>query len=460
MAKNQLMTRKNRPTEIVLGDDMPKLSEMPAPPTSVRSLMFWLVVTGLGVFGGLGFWAATAELKSAVVADGRFEVDGDLRVVQHLSGGTVTEIKVREGDHVSEGEVIAQLDDTRSQAQQGLLVHQLGAALARQARLRAEFAGNDTISIGPELKSLVENYPSLEEAVAAQVAVFQSNKTMDNGQIAILRNRIDQHRGQVDGVTERLGAQEEQLALVRSELTDLETLFERGLTTKDRLIARQQNETQLLGDLGESRSEVLTIEEQISEYSERILQVQRDRKMAIADELQLLQEQIVDIRQRLDASVKLAEQLTVRAPISGRIVGFDLNTIGAVVEPGQMITRVVPEGSEFVVRGRVFPGDIDEVALGALVRVRLSAYSYRKTPPIEGVVTYISADALVEEKTGERYFEVIAEIPQESYAEAPGVTPVPSMPAQLLISTGSQTVLTYLLDPVLGALEIAMIEGN
>lgn len=452
------VTHPNR-GDIALADRMPNdVLESRRPPTSVRSLLFWLFLTGVLLFGGFGTWMSVAPIQGAVVAPGQFAVDGDPRVVQHLEGGIVRDILVKDGDQVTEGQVLAVLDATRSQAQINLLTIQLASALARQSRLKAEFARSDEIALDPELLEMIEADPTLGDVVRSQVDLFRSNRETDEGQIAILTDRIDQMDGQRAGATERLRALEEQLALVRDEIEDLERLFENGLTTRQRLVQRQETAARLLGNIGESQNEIRSISNEISEYRERILQVQRDRRVTIADQLQTLQENVFDIRQRLNATRRLAENLVIRAPISGTIVGFDLNTIGSVVEPMQVLTRILPVDSEYVVTARVFPGDIDQVKVGSGARVRLSAYSYRKTPPIEGKVTYVSADTFMDEATRAPYYEVTVVLPEAELAAIPEVTPQSSMPAQVMIATREQTILTYLLDPVLGSLEVAMRE--
>lgn len=441
-------------------DEMPKKNQIPQPPVQIRSLIVWMLIAGLVLFGGIGTWAAFAPIQSAVVASGSFKVDGNLQVLQHLEGGIVSKIGVREGDKVKAGQVVAELDDTRARAQMGILSNQLCGALAREARLKAEYTQADTITYSEELLDILVQYPLFEDVLLAQTEMFTSNRTNDQGRIAILTDRIDQLTEQLVGIRGRHNAQNEQLEIVKEEVRDLRQLLEKGLTVKSRYFARRQREAALVGEIGQSESEMQSVYQQIAEIKERMLQVRRDRQLTIADDLQVLKEQIFDVRQRLSATRDIARRLTIRAPISGRIVGFDLNTVGAVIQPGQSLLKIVPEDSTFIVEAQVQPSDIDEIVMGGRARVRLTSYSFRTTPPVEGTVSYVSADTFSDSSTDGNYYLVRIRIPDRELAELPNVQAILSMPVQVMIATGEQTVITYLLNPILGGIETAMVEGE
>ena len=189
------------------------------PPTRVRQLVLWLLVCGFGLFGGLVFWASKAELTSAVVASGAFNVAGDRLAVQHFEGGILRELSVAEGDRVAEGQVIARLDGRRMQAQMAILNGQLASLLAQQARLDAELKGTEALQPGAELDRLTAAAPELAQLVAVQRDLLASNRALHQGQMEIIRGRISQLGDQLKGRDARIRATEEQLALVQSELT-------------------------------------------------------------------------------------------------------------------------------------------------------------------------------------------------------------------------------------------------
>ncbi len=458
---NQPVPKTARSKDVMFADALPtEFKEKIIPPTSVSALGFWLLLFGVGLLGSLTVWASVAPIQSAVVAGGTFEVEGDLQVVEHLEGGIVREILVKEGDEVEAGQVIARLDRTRMDAQANIWRSQLVSALARDARLRAEFEQADKITPTPALAELIAQYPSYQEMLDTQNELFLSNISSDLGQVTILNERIGQLREQVAGIDDRQDKLTLQLNIVQAEVKDLEELFKKGLTLKSRISARREDEIVLIGRIGQSESERQSALQEIAEVEQRKLQIGRERRLTIANERQLTAEQIVDIRERLAATQEVLERLDIRAPIAGRLIGFSQNTVGAVINSGQTLLEIVPRDSQFIVKARVGSGDIDEVELAGPARVRMSAYSFRKTPPVNGTVSYIAADASFDAESNQSYYDVHVALDTAQLAAMPNVKPVPGMPVQVMIATGEQTIMTYLLDPVLGGFETAMVENE
>ncbi|KIC18701.1 MULTISPECIES: HlyD family type I secretion periplasmic adaptor subunit [unclassified Leisingera] len=430
------------------------------PPTRVRQLVLWLVVCGFGLFGGLVFWASKAELTSAVVAGGSFNVAGDRLAVQHFEGGILRELNVNEGDRVREGQVIARLDGRRIQAQLSILNSQLASALAQQARLEADLAGADTLQPGAELDRLITAAPELARLVAVQQDLLASNQSLHQGQIEIIQGRITQLGDQLKGRDARIRATEEQLDLVQTELADLTGLFEKGLVPKTRISQRQMQQSDLLGTLGALESDRGNVLEQIGEMEERLLQTGRDRVARIAAQSLEVQEEVLDLRQRLDATRDVEERLTIRAPRSGRVVGLEINTLGQVVDPGRTLLELMPEDAGLLVETRVAVADIDEVSMGSQARVSLTAYSFRSTPPVQGEVVMVAAGTTTDRATGETYYPVHIRIKDAELAALPNVKTLPGMPAQAMIETGRQTLANYLISPVLASMSQALKEGD
>ena len=442
-------------------DLMPDGFTLPrTPPTRVRQLVMWMLVCGFGLFGGLVGWASKAELTSAVVAPGSFSVAGDRLSVQHLEGGILREINVSEGDLVAEGDVIAVLDGRRMRASRAIVISQLTSYLAQEARLKAELAGAQEIAITPELDRLIADSPELISLFEVQRDVFDSNRALYEGQTSILRERISQLRQQLNGRAARISAVEHQLTLVAEEIQDLHTLLQKGLVPKTRLSDRQMQQTGLMGTLGALESDRENIQIRIAEMEERILQVHRDTVNRISGETQMVQERILDLRQRLDAADDVIERQIIRAPRAGRVVELAINTLGQVINPGQNILELVPSGSDLILETRVSPTDIDEVVPGGSARVQLSAYSFRSTPPVSGTVTMVGADSIADETSGAPYYRVHIRIAPEELAALPNVKTLPGMPAQAMIETGRQTLADYLLSPVLRSMSNALREGN
>jgi len=460
----------NTPNSVVKADrnrDLALPNKMPGtfeniihPPTSVGSLILFVFVLGFGMFGGLVWWASASKIQGAVVASGTIEVEGDLQVVDHLEGGVISEIFVSEGQTVEAGDVLLQLDAERVIAQRGMLQNQLANSLARRARVAAEAAQAEKISFETELLDLVRSYPDFQLILDAQERLFASNLQSDNGERSIFLERISQLEGQLKGYDDRGAALNAQLQLVRDDLSVLQELQSKGLTRGARVIARQEDEVVLMGRLSQVESDRQSALQQIAEVKQRGLQINRQRRSTIAQEQQIVTQEIYDLRQRLLAMDTMVDRLTVTAPMSGTVVGFDLNTVGASISSGEEIMRIVPRGKGMIIEAQIATSDVDEVTVGQEARIRLSAYSFRKTPPISGQVTYVSGDSFYNTPTSSEFFRIKVSLSQEELADLPQIQIQPGMPVQVMVSTTEQTIMSYLLDPVLGGLETAMVEGE
>ncbi len=441
-------------------DRLPSQPMRLVPPVSVRSTVIWLLVLGFGVFGVLAGWAAVAPMQSAVVASGMFRVVGDRLVVQHLEGGIARDIAVKEGDVVKKGQVLIRLDDTRSRANLGILNNQLVSALSTQARLQAEFDDKQTLEISPELAALLALSPSFGDMVQTQIDVLNSNTRISAGQIKILQDRISQLGEQKRGIEIRMKAQDQQLALMREEIAAREILLEKGLTTKSEMLFMRRDEAGLEGNAGVTESQLQSVLQQIAEVEGRKLQVRRDYLREITEGRQQVNQQIFDIRQRLGAEKDVLDRLTLHAPRPGRIVGLSVNTLGSVIAPGQRLMEIVPDDAGYVIEVKVSPNDVNQVTEGGHARVRLTAYNYRTTPLVDGTVTAISADSLVDADSGAPFFQVDVRILPGQLEALDHVNIVPGMPAQVMIATGEQTLANYMLSPVMGSYERALTENE
>lgn len=455
------ITERRMPQTPTLGVANDRARVMAHAPVRIRWLAALLVFLGVGFFGGIGGWAALAPLRSAVIAPGAIKVAGDRLVVQHYEGGIIRHIHVREGSVVEEGELLLELDDTRAVATLGVLKNQLAGSLATSARLEAEFHGLDTVAIGPELEALLDEYPDMRGTVENEMDVFESNRRLTEGQIAILNDRIAQLEENVAGLGKRRDAFAGQLALIEEELVDLDVLLSKGLIPKPRILTRRREQTALMGDVSLAEAEILSVAQQITEFRERILQVRRDRLTQVSDARRLVKEQIFDLRQRIAANEDIARRHKVRAPSTGQVVGLQVNTIGEVIAPGQQLLEIVPGDADYVVEARVRPDDIDQVVSGSEARVRLTAFNFRTTPPVPARVTDVSADVFTDPVNETTYYRVDLILDQAAMDDLGIEVPtLPGMQAQVMISTGQQTVVDYVLGPIVGGLETALLESD
>jgi epimerase transport system membrane fusion protein len=443
-------------------DRMPDVKLPKAPPMRVRRLTMWLFFLGFGVFGGLLTWACFAQITSAVITSGTFRVVDERLVVQHLEGGILRKINVREGDVVQEGQILAEIDGTRSKSQRGILRSQMVSALSQEVRLQAELDDAQDLEMTPQLRALLAEDPRLNKLFEAQRSIFRSNAEMIDGQIVLFNERKLQLAEQINGLNARRNSFQEQLSLIQEEIINLKALYEKGLVTATRMSALRQNESGILGNLGGLDSSLANIEQRIAEVDERILQLRRDRLNTVSQALSRAQEAVFDVQERIDTVSDIERREYIRAPRSGQIVGLAVNTIGGVLSPGQTVLEIVPHDAALVVETKVKPTDIDEVFLDGKAQVRLTAYNTRTTLPVTGRVVHISADSMVDEDNGSNYFRVDVEVtPEELEALGDGqIKAQPGMPAQVMIETGEQTVMDYILGPVMANFETAMKEGS
>jgi len=372
----------------------------------------------------------------------------------------VRQINVREGEVVAEGQVLMTMDNTMAKAAVDVLTNQLVSALSTQARLQAEFDGSDALAMSQELKTLLELSPSFVAMVETQADLLRSNQVISQGQIGILQDRIAQLSVQRQGIEARLASQDKQLAITREDLATRTTLLEQGLAIKSQVQAMRRDEAGLEGNAAGTQSQLQSVLEQIGEFEARKLQVRRDDLKDITEGRQSVNATIFELRQRLSAAQNVVDRQTIRAPRAGQIVALAVNTENSVISPGQRLMDIVPAGAEQVIQIRVSPKDINQVAVGGAARVRLSAYNYRTTPMIDGVVSAVSADSLIAPATGVPYYEVDVKLRPGELAQLSEVRLVPGMPAEVMIATGEQTLANYLLSPVVGGFEQAMLENE
>jgi len=455
------MSETSRAGNLQLADRLPStMDDVSPPPTSVGGTIIVLVGAILLFWGCIGTWAVYSSIQSAVVATGSFKVDGSVPVVQHLEGGIVKTVRVEDGQQVKAGDILLELADTVSSAQDGILVNQLVSALAQDRRLSAEAANTDTMDIGDELSVLTQRHASFAEIIETQEHLLTSNNAMWRGQVAILENRLQEQKQQLGGLVSQQDTQRKRLALVQDELRGLLILLEKGLIPKTQIVARQDAEAALMGDNNYIQAQIDGLRERMLETQEQILQVHRERERGLSTERQRIKAMVFDVRQRLLANQDVRERLTIRAPVSGRVMDLKFTSVGEVIGEGEDILKVVPDHSEFIVEGKVRPNDIDQVVEGAAARVRLTAYNFRTTPPVEGIVAYVSPDSLVDSASGQPYFKVKVRVPGAQLAQLDNVQVSPGMPAQLMIATGEQTVANYLVGPLWSGLDTALRESD
>jgi HlyD family type I secretion membrane fusion protein len=428
------------------------------PRTATRALIVWGCVFALLLFGLFGFWAGTVPLASAVIAPGVVKVLSQRRAVQHLEGGIVKAILVREGDQVERGQLLAQLDTTQLDANLGILATKLFAGLATEARLEAEQAGAATVSFPDELQSNKAR-PEAQASMQTQLAEFAARTVSLQGQ----RSLVDQQMLQLDDSIRGLDSSSEglrrQLAYLREEIKDSDFLLERGLARKPKVLALKRAEADTEAQIATNASSVAQARGKLAELEDKRRQLIYDRLEEIAGKRHATGEQIADARHRMAAVRDMLVRSEIRAPERGIVVGLDTRNSNAVLAPRETLLDIVPTQDRLIVEGEVKPIDRNEVRAGQPARVRILAFNSRRSPMLAGSVTMVTADALVEPRSGKPFYK--AEVDLQPVPELASYLALlqPGMPVEIFIETGQRTFAEYLLQPLMLRMHRALKES-
>ena len=403
-------------------------------------------------FGVFGVWASLAPLQSAAVAPGYIGVESKRKTIQHLDGGSVAEIRVRDGDYVEAGQLLLRLDDAIAAATLELLDGQYTDLLAEESRLRAEHGRRPEIDFPPYLLERVdekgEGGGRAAQAIETQRGVFEARRRAMESKQRILAARIQETEQQIEGFRIQREAMEKRLVLIESERSDLQKIVSQGLEAKPRLRAFEREKVEIEGQIGEITSRIAQARLRIGETRLEVLDLESELLNRVAGDLRRIRGKVLDMEPRLQTARDALERTALRAPESGTVVGLRYHTIGGVIPPGGAILDIVPDQSEYIVEARISPRDIDVVRPGLATEVRLTAFSARNTPTVMGQLIRVSADRMVSEKSGQPYYaaQVRLELKEGGAIEPRRL--YPGMPVEVMVVTGTRTTLDYLLSPI------------
>ncbi len=397
--------------------------------------------------GTFGAWSAIAPLSSAAVAPGVIKVEGSRRTVQHLEGGIVREILARDGDRVTAGQVLARLDDVASMAQHATARSQRIALMAHHARLTSELAELREIAWPREIADERQDL-RVADAIAAQTALFVSRRTALESQMRVVEEKIMQLYAAVTSAEAQIKSHDEQVALLRSEITIVSEVVRLGLEKKARLLGLQRQEASLLGNRSDLEAQIKRSRASIAENLAQMRSLRDHQKQEVSGELTDVRQKLIDAQEREKQAADVAVRREIVAPVAGAVLNSRVLTIGGVVKPGDAILDIVPADDRLVAEVQVGPGDIDVVHNGLSAEIRLPAFKQRLVPFVSGKVTFVSADAVIEERTQRSYYRAHIVFDEQELARLNGVHLTPGMPVEGVILVGERTFLEYLLQPL------------
>ncbi len=395
------------------------------------------------IFGG---WMAIAPLSTFAVAAGQVSADLEKKVIQHLEGGIVEKIYVKDGDKVKKGEKLLKLDELQIKASLEIFQSQLQDALAVYARTKALEENAAKVIFPDELTN--------DAVKLNQINIFETQKKSLNDEKAISKNRIIQSQNQIDGIISVLNSKTQRLDSITEEIKEWEELLKQQLVDKIKIRDLKREKNQLIGDIANLNSEVAKTKEQIEEIKLQQLLREKDFKKTNLDQMVQAKSQVEDLKSKIEATKDRLTRTDIIAPIDGTVVGLKIHTEGAVIKPGDPILEVVPDNSKLLVIAKVQVTDIDKVKVGLLADIRFSAFNTKTAHVIEGKVIHVSADSFSDDQSQTNFYEAKIEVTKKGMEDLKGYgfILVSGMPAEVMINIGERTALSYFVKPFMDML--------
>jgi membrane fusion protein, type I secretion system len=405
----------------------------------------------------IGIWIALAPLSGAVIGAGIVKVDMNRKTVQHQEGGIVGEILVRDGSKVKAGQTLIMLKDVRVDAGTETVRTQLDAELAKAARLSAQQSGESRISFPPELTERGSD-PRVAELLRHETSVFRVRRESLVNQVALINSQAREARDEIKARSAQMKADDEGLKFQREELAQNRSLAEDGFVSKTRLLVLKREAAQYESRRAEGAAELARAQQKVSDLELRAETLRSQFNQDASNELRQTTATIFELRERLRPAQDAEQRQRITAPIAGEVVDLKVTSVGAVIAPRDALLDIVPENPVLLVEARVRPEDISFVHPDAKADVRLTAFRQRITPTVEGTVSYISADRLVDKTNNAPYYVVHVRVSPEALRKAGDLKLQAGMPAEVFIQTTARNALQYLLDPILGFLQRSLRE--
>ena len=416
---------------------------------------WWIV---LGAVAPLGAWMSLAPLSMAVVAPAFVKIDLNRRPVQHLEGGIVRSVLVRDGQRVNAGDAVLILGDVSVDAERNRLAYRAHVEQAGIARLDAEQARAATMRFPAALIAEARRDSRVQEAIAKEESLFRARRdslTSETKLLAAQRERIEQEIGALRSQIAQVDAS---LALQKSELETNRRLLKDGFISPARIVQLEAIVADYGAKLEERRSELARAGQRIGDVDLRVQSLQNEYVKTASDQLKISTARLAEIEQELRKSEDAAARQVVAAPATGEVIDLKFTSPGAVVRAGDSIADIVPLDASLMLEARIRPEDISNVRLEQPARIKFTAYKYRNLTLVSGKVTYVSGDRMVDRATNQPYYSVLVTADAQSLQQAGELRVQAGMPAEVYIRTDTRTAADYLLAPVTNFLRRGMRE--
>lgn len=387
---------------------------------------------------GVGGWAAQAKLSGAVITQGQVAVSQQVKLIQHRDGGIVSEIAVRNGDHVRKGDVLLRLDETQTRVELTILRGQLQQFQAMCARLIAERDGDAAVSFG--------GLGLPDVLTASERKLFEANRRMITNQEEQMRLQIEQLEEQIGGLKAQGSSSDKEKEIVEKEIAKLDALEKSGLVPVSQQRDLQRQMARIDGSKGELVARVAEAVGQIGELRIKLMSIDQNNRKEAQSQIVGLEAKIAEVSEREIAARDRLSRMDVRAPVAGLVYDLQVHTIGGIIASGASVMSIVPEDDDMTVEIRIPPADIDRIAPGQKSRMRFVAFNQRTTPELDGKIDVVAAATSVDRATGQPYYLATVEI-TDAIAKLGSRKLMPGMPVEVFVQTEERTAISYITKP-------------
>jgi HlyD family type I secretion membrane fusion protein len=410
---------------------------------------YTIIILTFGVMGG---WAAVAPLNRGVVAQGVVMVEDNRKVVQHLEGGIVNEILVKEGQAVAEGQVLLRLSPVQAGSNVDTVRSQLDSELALEASLAAELAGRNSVEFPEELLARQDTSPNVVRIIADQQVQFEERKRSRDAQVTLIEAKVQQLQTETEGIAVEKSSTEKQIGFLDEELTGLRYLKEQNLIPVTRVLAMERERTRLEGVVGRAVADTAKAANGMNEARLQIIQLNQKFQEDVSAQLQEIRQKINMAKEKLLVAGDLLTRLEIKAPRSGTVQGSKVFTVGQVVRAGDSLMEIVPSGETLVVHAELPVNSIEHLSVGQTAEIRFPALRSRRMQMMSGKLASISHDRLVDDTTKQPYFLGLINLSDATIDEESREKLIAGMQADVVIATGERTALQYMVSPLTDAL--------
>jgi len=423
-----------------------RLPALVDPHANIRQAIRQMKLVLAALFGGLGLLAALVPIGGAVIGAGQVGVESRVKQITHPVGGVISQILVQNGQFVRRGQVLVRLDDRVMGVDATFSALSVDQLLAQQARLEAERIGGATINFPATLTA--RKTDGAQRAMADETALFRT-KTSEYARLeAQLQARIRQYGQEISADNAQIAALEQQQRLLVPERAGVQTLWAKKLVTIGKLNQLERTAADIEGQIGAFHAKIAQSNAQITEVRERILQLAQTRRSDAGTQLAQVNAALNQQLVRSATATDAFDRSIIRAPYDGVVDKLAFTTIGGVIRPAEVIMELVPVRDRLLVEGMVSPSDIDRVQVGQPARVRFTAFSVTDSLELPGKVSFVAAERTTERDTQHSYYTVRVEIDQAELKRNAAKQLKPGMPAEIYVSTGNRSMLSYITKPM------------